>query len=575
MAKILLVAVNASYSHTALSVRGLTEYVKSQNIPGVEIDFKEVTINQPFGDILREISITESDAVFFSTYIWNAELTCKIIMDLKKVIPNVIIGGGGPEFGFTAKKYLETYKPLDFIMKGEGEVTLTEICQLVVDNEGCEDNSVFFNKLPSIKGIYYRRDEDIAYSGDRELLCDLSSLPFSYPFLRKKELLTTEQKDHKIYYYESSRGCPYSCSYCMSSLDKRVRFMPLERVFNDLQIFLDAQVGLVKFVDRTYNLNPERYIAIWEYILNHHNGKTMFHFEIEAEYISEEALQFLQKVPSGVMQFEIGVQSSNKKTLQAINRSTNIEKLAENIKRIPSTIHKHIDLISGLPYEDLESFGHSFDFVMALRPDALQLGFLKVLSGTAMELYASSNGWKWMENPVYETFSTPYMSYKDMMFLKDIEVMVDAYWNSGVFSYLMNYILRTRRNWDFFMFFTLWAEDKGVFSDARRETYWFNLFYEYLNDKNPKDKELLYDLLRYDFIIRGKQGNFPQWYKHNYDKDKHRALLEENGGVQNPRLDFAYSEYEEFNYKVDSELPENEKGMYPLLIKYKPKGKKN
>ena len=573
MAKILLVAVNASYSHTALSVRGLTEYVKTQNIPSVEIDFKEVTINQPFGDILREISITEPKAVFFSTYIWNVELTCKIIMDLKKVIPGVIIGGGGPEFGFTAKKYLTNYKALDFIMKGEGEVTLSEICRLVVENEGSEDNSYFMNHLKDIKGVYYREGEDIIYTGDRSLLCDLSTLPFSYPYLKEPKLLTEEQTDHKIYYYESSRGCPYSCSYCMSSLDKRVRFMPLERVFSDLQIFLDANVGLVKFVDRTYNLNPERYIAIWKYILEHHNGKTMFHFEIEAEYISEEAIEFLQKVPSGVMQFEIGVQSSNKKTLKAISRSTNIEKLKENILRLPRTIHQHLDLIAGLPYEDLESFGHSFDFVMSMRPDALQLGFLKVLSGTAMEMYAKDNGWQWMENPVYETFSTPYMSYLDMMFLKDIEVTVDAYWNSGVFSHFMNYILRTRRNWTFFSNLTNWAEDKGVYNDARRETYWFNLINEYIEENNPEDKELLYDLIRYDFIIRGKQGNFPEWYKHNYDKDKHRELLEKNGGVTNARLDFGHSEYEVFNYNVDSEMPENNKGVYEKLIRYKMKGR--
>ena len=188
--------------------------------------------------------------------------------------------------------------------------------------------------------------------------------------------------------------------------------MPLERVYKDLQIFLDANVPLVKFVDRTYNLNPERYISIWQYILEHHNKKTMFHFEIEAEYLSNEALEFLQQVPAGVMQFEIGVQSANKKTLQAINRSDNIEKLAENIKQIPRTIHQHLDLIAGLPFENLESFGKSFDFVMALKPDALQLGFLKVLSGTQMEKYAKENGWKWMKNPVYETFSTPYMPYE-------------------------------------------------------------------------------------------------------------------------------------------------------------------
>ena len=408
MAKILLVAVNASYSHTCLAVRGLCQYVKAQNISNLEIDFKEVTINQPFGDILRELAVCEPDAVLFSTYIWNVELTCKIIADLKKVIPGVVIGGGGPEFGYGAKKYLSAFSDLDFIMKGEGERTLTDVCKMMADGSFAERAATGISlnkKIEDVKGLYYRRNGEIFYTGDRDLICDLGELPFAYPFLLQPEFLTEELRNHKIYYYESSRGCPYSCSYCMSSLDKRVRFMPLDRVFHDLQIFLDAGVGLVKFVDRTYNLQPDRYIGIWDYILRHHNGKTMFHFEIEAEYLSEEALEFLQQVPAGVMQFEIGVQSSNKKTLAAICRSTNIEKLAENVKRVPKTIHQHLDLIAGLPYEDLESFGHSFDFVMGLKPDALQLGFLKVLNGTAMEDYAGKNGWKWMENPVYETFS--------------------------------------------------------------------------------------------------------------------------------------------------------------------------
>lgn len=286
MAKILLVAVNASYSHTCLAVRGLCEYVKNQKLSNVEIGFKEVTINQPFGDILRELAISEPDAVLFSTYIWNVELTCKIIADLKKVIPGIIIGGGGPEFGYGAKKYLSALPDLDFIMKGEGERTITEVCKSIASGISLEKN------IENIKGIHYRRNGDVFYTGDRDLICDLGELPFAYPFLLTPKLLTEEQKNHKIYYYESSRGCPYSCSYCMSSLDKRVRFMPLDRVFHDLQIFLDAGVGLVKFVDRTYNLQPERYIAIWDYILRHHNGKTMFHFEIEAEYLSEEALEF-------------------------------------------------------------------------------------------------------------------------------------------------------------------------------------------------------------------------------------------------------------------------------------------
>ena len=370
------------------------------------------------------------------------------------------------------------------------------------------------------------------------MIQDLSDLPFAYPQIT--------DPDNRIYYYESSRGCPFSCSYCMSSLDKRVRFMPLERVFEDIQRFLDANVRLVKFVDRTYNLQSKRYIAIWEYILAHHNGKTMFHFEIEAEFLDEEALAFLQKVPAGVMQFEIGVQSSNKKTLEAVGRSCGTEKLAENIKRIPRTIHSHLDLIAGLPFEDLESFGKSFDFTMALKPDALQLGFLKVLHGTNMEQFAIANNWKWMENPPYETFSTPYMSYHDMMFLKDVETLVDAYWNSEAFENTMNYIGKIFGFWNFFSKLATFAKKQNVFDVPHKETFWFEYLAGFVKDCHDEQSKVVYELLRFDFIRSGKKGGFPEWYKHNYDKEAHRAALEQNGGVTNARLDFAYSDYDEF-----------------------------
>ena len=505
--------------------------------------------------------------VLFSTYIWNAEITAKIIPDIKKLLPSVVIGAGGPEFGFAAELYLKKLPELDFVIKGEGEQTTLEIV------EGKDFNS--------IKGLYFRTsgdndDESVIFTGERELICDLSDLPFPYPELQEHpaDSGSSSINKNKIYYYESSRGCPYSCAYCMSSLDKRVRFKPLEQVFAELQIFLDRDIPLVKFVDRTYNLQPERYIAIWRYILQHHNKITMFHFEIEAEFLTDEALDFLQNVPSGVMQFEIGVQSANKKSLDAVNRSTNIEKLAANVRRIPRTIHQHLDLIAGLPYENLESFGKSFDFVMSLKPDAIQLGFLKVLHGTQMESYAQKNGWQWMENPVYETFSTPYLPYKDVLFLKDLEVLTDAFWNSGLFFYTMRYIGRVMGFWNFFKMMTECGQQKGVFEAARRETFWFEWLageMEILCDgeKSVEQKVdgiqdssdalnsiVLYDLLRYDFLLRGKQGNWPVWYKHNYNKDRHRQLLEDSGSLKNPRLDFGHSEYEVFSCDVDSLEPE-------------------
>ena len=566
--KILLVSVNASFMHTNIAVRDLKNYAdkyfeSSDQKPLIEL--AEYTINQPVGQVLRGIASYGADWIQFSTYIWNAEYVTKLLPEIKKVLPDCILGAGGPEFGYGAKKYLSSISDLDFVVFGEGELTF---CDMIEKSGGEAKN--LLPRLKDIQGLYYRNAQNaVEFSGKRKLIENLDDIPFPYP-----EILTGEaDADHKIYYYESSRGCPFSCAYCLSSVEKRVRFKSLERTCSEIQIFLDHGINLVKFVDRTYNLDEDRYIGIWEYILAHHNGKTMFHFEIEAEYLSQKALSFLQNVPAGTMQFEMGVQSASKKTLKAIKRSANTEELAAKIKRIPRTIHQHLDLIAGLPFEDLESFGKSYDFVMSLRPDALQLGFLKILGGTVMEKYASENGWKWMESPVYETFSTPHLSFGDIAFLKDMETVTDAYWNKGTFSYTMNYIFSQTSPWAFLFSFVEYARSKDAFVQARKESYWFELMNDFLESgksdfyDSALDKKLLYDLLRYDFVRSGKKGNFPHWYIRRYSADKHRKLLEADGVLGNSRSGFSVSEYEEFDYDVLSE--KHEKRHTELLIKYK------
>lgn len=601
--KVHFAAVNASYMHTSLAVRSIESFVRA-NLPSmsdIELSFGEYTINEPHFDVIRKIALTHADLVLFSTYIWNAQVCENLISDVKNVLPGAVVGAGGPEFGYAAEKYLSKLSALDFVIFGEGERTVLDLL-------------VEFNKtrtLSNVPGIFFKQSSDknktsdsgitsrseinsvatitsnvraeISFTGPRPLIENLDELPFSYP-----ELLTDNfEPDNKIYYYESSRGCPYSCSYCLSSVDKSVRFKSTEKVFSELKIFLDANIKLVKFVDRTYNLNPERYISIWKYILQNHNGKTMFHFEIEAEYLSKEALEFLQTVPSGVMQFEIGVQTANKKTLKAINRSENIEKLAENIRQIPRTIHQHLDLIAGLPYEDIKSFGKSFDFVMSLKPDALQLGFLKVLNGTSMQKFASENDYKWQTNAVYEIFSTPYMSFDDMMFLKDVETLVDQFWNKHIFDNTTKYIFNTVSPFAFFESLCHFAREKGAFTQARKDLYWFELLNEYFGClKNDKmqfenisklksktlvsfDYLLLSNLLRYDFVLTGKKGGFPSWYEHRYDKERHRALLEEKGLLHSTRLAFTLTEYEVFDFDVSKEVPLENKKRTELLIEYK------
>ena len=564
MSEILLVAVNACYNHTNLAIRSISQYISDKNV-----SFGEWTINQPEGDILRGIAESEPKLIIFSTYIWNIELIQKIIVDLKKVLPDCIIGAGGPEAGYSAGFYLKKLKELDFIVFGEGEETTKEVAEAFLSNPEFKKNP--YNELRKIPGLYIpvRDDENssaqIEFTGERPLLCSLDEIPFAYPQIT--------DPDNRIYYYESSRGCPFTCAYCMSSLDKKVRFISLERTFKDIQRFLDAGVRLVKFVDRTFNLNEERYIAIWEYILSHHNGKTMFHFEIEAEFLTDKALDFLQNVPAGIMQFEIGVQSSNRETLKAVGRSENTEKLAYNIKRIPKTIHSHLDLIAGLPYENLEIFGKSFDYVMDFKPDALQLGFLKVLHGTQMEAYSQKNGWKWMENPPYETLCTPYLSYRDILFLKDVEKLVDAYWNKGSFETTMNYIFAKLSPWEFFCSFVNCGRKEGAFVQPRKEQYWFEFIARLFKREEFSgfDCKTALELLRFDFVKQGKKGGFPEWYDHHYDKEAHRTALEQNGALDNTRIAFSYSEYEEFAVNPFAPDQKNDSGTFKFLFFY-PRG---
>ncbi len=526
--KFLLAAINSRFNHTNIAVRGIARYINRENV-----DFDEWTINQSENDILRGIGTHKPDVVIFSTYIWNAAIVQKLLVDVKKILPDVILGLGGPEATYNSLEYMKKFEAVDFVCHGEGEETTAEIVAVL-------ENGVSVKNLKQVKGLFVRDEKgECIFTGERDLICNLDVLPFCYDDL--------SEKDTKIFYYESSRGCPFSCAYCMSSLDKRVRFKSLEKVKEELKLFLDAGVKLVKFVDRTYNLQEDRYLAIWQFILDNHNGKTMFHFEIEAEYLSVVALEFLQKVPAGVMQFEIGVQSSNPVVLKAAGRSPETKKLAENILRIPDTIHKHLDLIAGLPLENLESFGNSYDYVMGLKPDALQLGFLKVLAGTKMFEYAKDGGWLWMDNPPYETFSTPYLSWEEMLFLKDVEVLTDAYWNSGIFERTMEYVFEAcgGKMWNFISGCARIARADGTLDSARKPLFWFDWLAENCGKTGSGlVRSEIIENLKYDFMKLGKTSNFPAWFDRHYDKEKHLAAMiahEEKTGV---RINYRNSEWD-------------------------------
>ena len=562
---VLLVALNSKFSHTNLAVRSIANYVdnnlNSQNRANI-ISFDEWTIQEPILDVLRGISAYNPQVVIFSVYIWNCTQCYAIAKELKKILPNILIGAGGPEVSFKTKDFFKENPFFDFLVKGEGEKITLELCKILYEKDditlGFENLKFFVKNTPLIDLQTFNLD----------LIEDLSVLPFPYPeFMRenqgKNPLGPEAHAVNRILYYESSRGCPFSCSYCLSSIDKTVRFMPLKRVFEDLQIFLDANVKLVKFVDRTFNLNENRYIKIWEYIKNHYNGITRFHFEIAAECLSEVALDFIKDMPENSIQFEIGVQSINPKTLEEVGRKANLENLSRIIKKIPNFIHVHLDLIAGLPYESLKEFKKSFDYTFKLKPNMLQLGFLKVLEGTKMENFAKNHDFKFLSLPPYEVLETPHISWSELVFLKDIENLNDAYWNSGNFSNTFNYLLSLEdfSPFDFYAFLIDFSAHSKDFTTAltqpHKTDFWFTMIFALFDDKAflqqnhffaKIDANLLHNLIKFDYISMGKTSVFPSWYKHIYSKDAHHEALLQYGDMHSTRLAYANSNYEEFQY---------------------------
>ncbi len=400
--KFLLAAINAKYIHSNLAVYSLKTYAESQGYP---VDLREYTINQPKDYILKDIYLQKADAVFFSCYIWNIDIVESIVGNLHKVNPELPVFLGGPEVSYDAPQVLERMPFLAGVLTGEGEKTFVEVLKSDWDN------------LPM--GQIYE-----------SIPVNMDELPFVYDKMDMDEL------QHRIPYYESSRGCPFSCSYCLSSIDKILRFRSLDLVKKELQFFIDNEVPQVKFVDRTFNCKKEHAMEIWRYILEHDKGITNFHFEIAADLITEEQLELIATMRPGLIQLEIGVQSTNPETLNAIRRVMDFGKLTAIVQKIQKgrNIHQHLDLIAGLPYEDYVTFQKSFNDVYALAPDQLQLGFLKVLKGAYMHEMAEVYECRYRKEAPYEVLSTKWLSYDEVILLKSVDKMVDIYYNSGQFT---------------------------------------------------------------------------------------------------------------------------------------------
>ena len=482
---ILLVACNAKYIHSNLAVYDLQAYASDY---ADHIVLKEYTINQQKDDIMRDIYLEHPDVVCVSCYIWNLSFVKELMADLIKILPGADFWAGGPEVSYDAEKFLTENSEFKGVMVGEGEETFKELARYYVEKNPQD--------LKDMTGICYRDGDQIIHNGWRQIM-DLSSIPFIYKDLSEFK--------NRIIYYESSRGCPFSCSYCLSSIDKKLRFRDTETVKKELQFFIDNKVPQVKFVDRTFHCKHDHAMAIWKYINEHDNGVTNFHFEISADLLREEELQEMSTMRPGLIQLEIGVQSTNPDTIKAIHRTMDFEKLKGIVDRIHSfgNIHQHLDLIAGLPYEDYDSFRHSFNDVYALKPQQLQLGFLKVLKGSHMMEMCREYGIVYKTQEPYEVLSTKWLDYDHVLKLKTVENMVEVYYNSGQFQntleYLENFFQDAfsiyERLGSFYM-----EKGYGDVSHTRMRRY--EILLEFLEDVPEISMDQVKDQMVYDLYLR-------------------------------------------------------------------------
>ncbi len=527
--KFLLVALNTKYIHSNPALYSLRAYVGDELREHVEL--AEYTINHAFTDVLADVYKRKPDVIGISCYIWNIGMVWELTREIHKLLPTVPIWLGGPEVSYDAPELLAEHPEVTGIMVGEGEETFKELLSYYVEKK-CVSAQNVDNREKVIQNQRISEAEKgcgsvgdnvgragTGFSGIKGMclpsgytalreLTDISILPFLYEDLSAFE--------NRIIYYESSRGCPFRCSYCLSSIDKKVRLRDIETVKKELKFFLDAKVKQVKFVDRTFNCNHSHATAIWQYILDHDNGVTNFHFEISADILNEEELELLSRMRPGLVQLEIGVQSTNQETLAAIHRTMDLDKLEDIVARINAgnNVHQHLDLIAGLPFEDYENFGRSFDRVYGMRPEQLQLGFLKVLKGSEMHTRTEEFGICHMDKPPYEVLYTKWLSFTEVLRLKRIEEMVELYYNSNQFVHTLRFLEQAFSS-PFRMYEALaeFYEEKGYFVTSPARSYRYLVLLVFACEKDAEHEAVYRELLTYDLYLRENVKSRPEFAK--------------------------------------------------------------
>jgi len=570
--QVVLATINAKYIHTSLALRYLKEYSK-KDFPNIEL--LEFTINEPVLNILGEIFRRKPDVVGFSIYIWNVKESFEVIGLLKKVLPSVTIVIGGPEVSFDLPYWFKTYSAIDYIVVGEGEVTFHELLLFLEMQQKEKKN---------LKGVAYIENNSIVYTPSEKII-KLDDIPFPYNEDSPKDLAK------RIVYYETSRGCPFNCQYCLSSIEKGVRYFSLERVKSDLKKLLEMGVKQIKFIDRTFNVNVKYTLEIFRFLIAYQKDTT-FQFEITADIMKKEIIDFLlQEAPPNIFRFEIGVQTTHDETNRLIDRRQDFSRLSQIVRLLKESkkITQHLDLIAGLPEEDFSRFRITFNDVFALRPNELQLGFLKLLRGTGLRMRSELYGYKYMDNPPYEVLSNNWLNYQDILEIKKVEEMLERYWNSHRVDLTIEYILENHYNSAFDFFWDVgdyWQEHNWRHYGSQLEDLYLRL-YQFWQDKIGKDLDIVKGLLQADYLRGQRQKPRKGWWQFSLNKESWQrviksinanpTLIREENAVLKQTIDYFKNVIiEKINFDLTTYLTTKTiiTGEFFMLVYYEPQEQK-
>ncbi|MGG7200792.1 B12-binding domain-containing radical SAM protein [Clostridium butyricum] len=531
--KVVLAAINSKFIHSNLAVRYLRAYTKDLDYNCV---IREFTINDREEKVLEQIIKEKPDIVAFSTYIWNVEFILRVANLIKRVDSNIEILYGGPEVSFDSRSFLKENVG-EYVIEGEGEKTYRDFVLYKLGKINLED----------VRGLHYKIT-DMVYSNEKRPLMSMDEIVFPYE--------DDEDLTNKIVYFESSRGCPFNCKYCLSSTSHGVRFLNIDRVLKELKYFIDKKVRLVKFVDRTFNCNHKFAMAIWEFLINS-DTETQFHFEISADILKDEEIEILSKAPEGRFQFEVGVQTTNDEVLRNINRFVNFSHIKEKVEELMAikNIKQHLDLIAGLPGEDYNSFEKSFNDVYSIRPEEIQLGFLKLLKGSSMREEAYKYGMEYSPYPPYEILKTDKITYEELLKLKKVEEMVDKYYNSQKFNLIIKYFEeKFDKPFDFYYSLGNFFENQGYFNRSISNAEYYKVFLDFNETVLENNNEYLKEIIRFNYLIYNKRRGLPEFLRSDMKKEEEKSIKEKL------KEEYSFKEYhlEKFNINMDKYIQKGE-----------------